>query len=52
LTDADSFRGHADGIGHAFAVARGVSYKRGERVRYTAAPVFDLIIETGEVDVV
>jgi hypothetical protein len=29
-----------------------MSYERGERVRYTAAPVFDLIIETGDVGVV
>ena len=27
-------------------------YKQGDRVRYIAAPVFDLIIETGEVGVV
>jgi hypothetical protein len=33
-------------------VARGVSYERGERVRYTAAPVSDLIIQTGDVGVV
>ena len=27
-------------------------YEKGDRVRYTAAPVFDLIIETGEIGTV
>ena len=28
------------------------SYRKGDRVRYIAAPVYDLIIETGEIGVV
>ena len=28
------------------------TYAEGERVRYTAAPVFDLVIETGDIGIV
>lgn len=32
-----------------FGQAGGMAYAKGDRVRYTGAPVFDLLIETGEV---
>jgi hypothetical protein len=33
-------------------VADTVEYRSGDRIQYIAAPVFDLIIETGEIGIV